>query len=98
MLRYGSEQTTTALGIRMKHPIGLPCYYNKGDRKAVTRKVKQAVYAKMQSIGNVCPLCGQPILPIDKVHIDHILPVRFGGTNDPSNLQVVHEICNLTKG
>lgn len=48
--------------------------------------------------GNTCALCGRPILTADKVHIDHIIPVRQGGMDDPSNLQVVHDICNLTKG
>jgi len=82
----------------MKHPVGLPRYYNEGDRKGLSSKVKEAVYAKLRSNGNVCALCGRPILPDDKIHIDHILPVRKGGTNDLSNLQVVHDTCNLTKG
>lgn len=82
----------------MKHPVGLPPYYNKGDRKPITNKVKEAVYAKLRSNGNTCALCGQPILTDDTVHIDHIIPIREGGTSDPSNLQVVHDWCNLSKG
>jgi hypothetical protein len=88
----------TVIGIRMKSPVELPRYYNKGDRKSISNKVKKAVYAKLSSNGNVCALCEQPILTGEKVHIDHIIPVRKGGTNDPSNLQVVHDFCNLSKG
>ena len=31
-------------------------------------------------------------------HVDHITPVRFGGTDDESNLQALCERCNLAKG
>src|SRR5260370_18282476 len=90
------QSPATVIGMRMKHPVGLPRYY--GDRKHLSNTVKEAVYAKLRSNGNVCALCAQPILADDKTHIDHILPVRKGGTDDPSNLQVVHDRCNLTKG
>ncbi|MDS1774062.1 HNH endonuclease signature motif containing protein [Vibrio vulnificus] len=33
-----------------------------------------------------------------KIHIDHIVPISRGGTNDPTNLQVLCEACNLSKG
>jgi hypothetical protein len=32
------------------------------------------------------------------VHIDHILPLAQGGSNDPTNLQVLCGDCNLRKG
>jgi len=92
----GNGTYNTVSGIRMKHPVGLPPYYDK--HKGIPKKTKEAVYAKLHSNGNVCALCGRPILANDKVHIDHIIPVRQGGTDGPSNLQVVHNICNLTKG
>jgi hypothetical protein len=92
------EQSTLVTGIQMKHPVGLPRYYN-GKRKGLSNSVKEAVYAKLHRNGNTCALCGRPIiLPNDKVHIDHIIPVRQGGSDDLSNLQVVHDACNLAKG
>jgi len=33
----------------------------------------------------------------DNYHIDHILPVSQGGSNDYSNLQILYAHCNLTK-
>jgi YD repeat-containing protein len=45
-----------------------------------------------------CKLCQQPLSPFDEhLHIDHIVPISTGGTNDLSNLQVVHKTCNLKK-
>jgi 5-methylcytosine-specific restriction endonuclease McrA len=44
--------------------------------------------------GGLCPYCN---LPIAKGHIDHIMPVSKGGTNDGGNLVWVCEKCNHQK-
>lgn len=31
-------------------------------------------------------------------HVDHYVPLSRGGTNDPSNLRLLHATCNLSKG
>ncbi|MGO9838526.1 MAG: HNH endonuclease [Polyangiaceae bacterium] len=31
-------------------------------------------------------------------HVDHIVPLDLGGTNDPTNLQLLCAACNLVKG
>lgn len=51
----------TIIGMRMKHPVGLPRYYKHKSRKRLSNKTREAVYAKLRSNGNVCALCGQPI-------------------------------------
>jgi HNH endonuclease len=33
----------------------------------------------------------------DDVHLDHYVPLARDGSNDPSNLRLLHEKCNLTK-
>lgn len=33
-----------------------------------------------------------------RIHIDHIMPLAKGGSNDPTNLQVLCRKCNLKKG
>lgn len=48
--------------------------------------------------GRRCGLCGHPVAESDELHIDHIVPVASGGTNDDSNLQVAHGDCNRRKG
>jgi len=44
--------------------------------------------------GGVCCYCGEDF---EDGHIDHILPVSRGGTNDPENLVYVCARCNLQK-
>ncbi|MEO0551316.1 MAG: HNH endonuclease signature motif containing protein [Pseudomonadota bacterium] len=58
----------------------------------------------------LCALCGRPMLrsrfeaPHARVWAkwratyDHILPRSKGGTDDPSNLQLTHAVCNKIKG
>ena len=44
--------------------------------------------------GHECLICGSR----DPLHIDHIIPVSKGGTDDPDNLRVLCQRCNLEKG
>lgn len=44
-----------------------------------------------------CALCKGP-LALHDAHVDHIMPVAKGGTDDFSNLQITHMNCNLRKG
>jgi hypothetical protein len=44
-----------------------------------------------------CDLTG--VIAIEKkIHIDHMIPISAHGTNDPTNLQVLCDSCNLKKG
>lgn len=45
----------------------------------------------------MCGLCGDPV-PRGDVHLDHIVPWSRGGSDDASNLQVAHSLCNMSKG
>lgn len=47
--------------------------------------------------GYHCQLCGATAQDGAKLEIDHIVPVAKGGTNDPSNLQVLCRDCNAGK-
>ena len=42
----------------------------------------------------ICPYCGREIVD---GHIDHIIPISKGGTNDRENLVYVCAECNLRK-
>ncbi|MEM5529719.1 HNH endonuclease signature motif containing protein [Gammaproteobacteria bacterium AS21] len=49
-----------------------------------------------------CQLCGCDLtnimVPTGKRHIDHMVPLRASGTNDPTNFQLTCESCNTSKG
>ncbi|WP_296796289.1 HNH endonuclease [uncultured Methanobrevibacter sp.] len=47
---------------------------------------------------STCQLCGATIEDGVKLHVDHIMPVSKGGTNDLDNLQTLCAQCNLGKG
>lgn len=47
-----------------------------------------------------CAVCAKQLSLelLDDPHVDHILPLKLGGTNDICNLQVLCSVCNLAKG
>lgn len=47
--------------------------------------------------GGVCYLCGKVCDPED-FHIDHVIPVRLGGSHTYGNCRPTHPYCNLRKG
>jgi hypothetical protein len=51
--------------------------------------VRQAIESALR-----CPVCGGLLDPLKSVSYDHIVPVRHGGTGDPTNAQMAHPYCN----
>ena len=45
----------------------------------------------IKELGNVCRLCGT----IEKLTLNHIVPVSAGGTHEKSNLEVLCMSCNI---
>lgn len=45
---------------------------------------------------NCCFMCLSPLGRF--VHVDHIFPLYFGGTNNKPNLCLMHPDCNMRKG
>lgn len=45
-----------------------------------------------------CALCGREPEDTSLLHVDHITPVRLGGTDDPENLRVLCWRCNTRLG
>lgn len=47
----------------------------------------------------MCTGCGNPLESSGdkKYHVDHVMPIALGGSNWPSNLQLLCPRCNLTK-
>ena len=74
------------------------------DKKGVVKRhsipawVKKAVYFRDHGR---CVLCNKDLtglLSTDQtLHYDHIVPLKLWGTNDPCNIQLLCEKCNLEK-
>jgi len=49
-----------------------------------------------------CQLCGKDLTHLlssnNSIHYDHIIPLELGGSNDPTNFQILCEGCNTSKG
>ena len=47
-----------------------------------------------------CPQCQKRLAPLgaQQHHVDHVVPWILGGGNELSNIQILHEWCNLAKG
>jgi 5-methylcytosine-specific restriction endonuclease McrA len=59
--------------------------------------------ALLRSLGSVCAICGD-IVDLNRHYpdplapsVDHIVPIRLGGTHDGNNLQMAHLRCNQAK-
>lgn len=71
---------------------------------AIVRRRRGAQYAieKLRSRviardGYICGICGDLVCPTE-LSVDHIIPIARGGTDDLTNLQVAHRVCNSRKG
>lgn len=62
-------------------------------RIALTNSAREAVYARD---GGTCVYC-RMFLDRNGGHVDHVVPVCQGGTNDLDNLVLACSACNLQK-
>lgn len=68
------------------------------DYAAVTAGYKSNPRLRLQILqrdDHTCQWCGTTTGPM---HVDHIVPRRWGGNNSPHNLQTLCQSCNLRKG
>jgi hypothetical protein len=63
----------------------------------ITAATRRRVRARA---GNACEYCGlhQKYSPLASLQIEHILPVKHGGTDQITNLAIACIDCNLSKG
>jgi hypothetical protein len=62
-------------------------------RPAISKSVRFEI---LRRDNFACRYCGTPA-PKAELHIDHVVPVALGGTNDPSNLTAACTDCNAGK-
>ena len=68
------------------------------DRK---RKISKVYYAKGSKLYLIaesqnwkCDLCGNWLMNVEKIDVHHVTPVSQGGSDDISNLRIIHESCH----
>jgi hypothetical protein len=74
---------------------------NDGEIKRYTNWNKWLQDALFHREKGCCAQCGCDLTSViaikNKINIDHIVPISRGGTNDPTNLQILCSTCNNTK-
>jgi hypothetical protein len=61
--------------------------------------LREAIFYRDHGRCGICSCDLTGTIAIDrKVHIDHMIPISLRGTNDPTNLQILCDTCNLRKG
>lgn len=87
--------------INQLHPGEHQCIINPGvvHRSYFPVWLKNAVFHRDKGR---CQLCGcdltNILVPTEARHIDHMVPLKASGTNDPTNFQLTCESCNTSKG
>lgn len=66
-------------------------------RRGVAGKLSKGIELVLlsQQMG-LCPCCNRELG--DNYHLDHIMPIKLGGTNTDDNVQLLRAECNLRKG
>lgn len=83
---FSGSKLASAYAARLKQPA---------NKSPVPPKVR---YEILKRDNFCCQACGTKASADNPLQVDHIIPRKHGGTNDPSNLQVLCATCNLGKG
>ena len=70
-------------------------YYSKNQRKLMTKDLRRRIILRDNY---TCQMCGKYMPDEVGLHVDHIIPIKYGGKSIESNLQVLCDKCNLSKG
>lgn len=65
-------------------------------KRMVAGKISKGIHGRLfaEQMG-VCRCCGNMLG--NDYHLDHIMPIALGGTNDDQNLQLLRAECNMKK-
>ena len=69
----------------------------RAKEKTINGVLSKGLSAKLLQLQNgLCFCCKQPLL--DKIHLDHWVPLALGGSNTDDNIRLLHPRCNQAKG
>lgn len=70
-------------------------YWQNREYKGALSQIYSARIEKLfKAQKGVCPSCQQSITDISAVHIHHMLPIKYGGTEKLNNLRLLHLDCH----
>ncbi len=67
-------------------------FESKSIRHTFTKDERTLLYEEQ----NTCEICNKK-LNLKSFHIDHIVPLACGGTNEKNNLQILCQPCHFEK-
>jgi 5-methylcytosine-specific restriction endonuclease McrA len=67
-------------------------------RNAVGSHTRDDIHAILVRQKYQCAECGASVKKRCDRQVDHIMPLKLGGSNSPSNLQILCNTCNKVKG
>ncbi len=70
-------------------------WYSNNQRRLLTKDLRTLI---KERDNYTCQICGKYMPDEVGLHIDHIVPINKGGRSVESNLQVLCDKCNLSKG
>ncbi|MBP3243359.1 MAG: HNH endonuclease [Ruminococcus sp.] len=70
-------------------------YFAKNQRKLMTKELRRKI---MERDNYTCQKCGKYMPDEVGLQVDHIVAIKNGGKTVESNLQVLCDKCNLSKG
>ncbi len=80
---------------RIDYSMPLNQYNQRDQRRLMTPELRRRI--KLRD-NYTCQICGKYMPDEVGLHIDHIVPISKGGKTVPSNLQVLCDKCNFSKG
>ncbi|MBS0272981.1 MAG: HNH endonuclease [Proteobacteria bacterium] len=88
---FDEEAEVTSLRSFVSNIDAATEYQQSGPKRdPISDDVKLLVWSRD---GGACVRCGSK----EKIHFDHVLPVAKGGSNEPANIQILCQSCNLRK-
>lgn len=90
----GSAKHTKIVGNNSPYD-GNHLYWTKRMAKYNNLPIRLNILLKKQK--NKCLICNQLFTTLENLEVDHVIPKAAGGTDDYSNLQLVHKICHISK-